>query len=217
MPRGKRFEPALAGGRESAMHTKSATYLAAGAFAWMTVGAAWAQETGGRAAPMPGQMVGQLVSGSATVQKVDLAKRELTLKAKDGKPFMVSVPERVQNLENLKPGDQINVDYYQSLSMSMEKPGAAPMAPRIETFRQPSTGTLPGGLQGQQITGTVKITKIDSAKNEITIEGPSGQTDTVTIKDPQQLAMLKKLKVGDQIQLTYSEAVLVSMTPAKGK
>jgi Cu/Ag efflux protein CusF len=233
----------MVGAKENEMkHIHQTMYLALGALAvWVTAGTAWAQapqgqgqEIGQGAAPQgqpmgqdqdqqmgqprqapPSQVTGQLISATATVEKVDAGKREVTLKGSDNTPVIVQVPENVQNLKNIKPGDQVNIDYYQSLALSLKKPGTGSTGVSTESFRQPSSGALPGGMQGQQITATAKIAKIDPSKDSVTIRSPSGEMDTINVSDPQARAELKKLKPGDAIQLTYTEAMAISMKPKK--
>jgi len=181
-------------------------FVAAGALAgWMTAGAAYAQDEGGgttsnnqRATGQQptGSMTGQLITASAKVDKVDADKRELTLKSQDGKPFTINVPENISRLDNVKPGEA---------QPGQEKTTAVGRAP----------GALPGGGMAQQITTTAKITNVSPSKDEVTIEGPAGKSNTIKVDDPQVQAELGHLKVGDKIQTTYTQAMATSVTPAR--
>lgn len=172
--------------------------------ALLFAGTSWAQQ----------QQVSQMVSVSATVDHVDLNKRELTLRGPDGNPFIVQVPESVQRLDNVKMGDQVSIDYYQSAALSLKKPEAgAVTGAQARTTVQKAPGALPGGVVGQQISATAKVNKVDASKGQLMIKAPDGQIDTINVKDPQMRADLKNLKPGDDIQVTYSEAMAVSMTP----
>jgi hypothetical protein len=164
--------------------------------------------------PAPMETSKQMVHLTSTVEKVDKSKREVTLKGADGNPVIMQVPESVRRLDNVRAGDQVSIDYYQSAAISMKKPEAKPAAPHVETVMTRSPGKLPGGMVGQEITGTAKINKIDMAKNMVTIEGPQGQLDTINVTDPAMRDDMKKLKAGDALQVTYSQAMAVSMTPA---
>jgi hypothetical protein len=76
-----------------------------------------------------------------------------------------------------------------------------------------ASGHLPGGLVGSKITATAEVMKVDKANNKLTIKGPDGTVDTVNVTDPANQAQLAALKKGDHIQLTYTEAVAMSVTP----
>jgi Cu/Ag efflux protein CusF len=219
--------------------TKTLFFVAAGALAgWVT--AAHAQEYGnppsgaehggmgaahegapGAAKPgesdtaqkgTPTVMQGQLITATAKVDKVDLDKRELTLKSDTGKPFTINVPENVSRLDNVKAGDKVRLSFYESVAVSLQKPGEAPVGETKKTFEERATGELPGGMVGQQVTTTAKITKIDPAQKELTIEGPGGKANTLQVSKPELRAELKNLKVGDQIKATYTQALATSVS-----
>lgn len=162
-----------------------------------------------------GQKTAQVISVTATVDKVDAQKRELFIKGPDGNPVMLQVPENVQNLDNLKPGDQVQLDYYQSVALSLQKK-AGPMLSEGTFSAKPASGNMPGGMMGQQIDATAKVKKVDLDKNTVTIMGPQGKMDTITVKDPQLKQELAKVKPGDAINVTYTEAMAITASPKKG-
>jgi Cu/Ag efflux protein CusF len=160
----------------------------------------------------PTEVVGRLEHTSATVQKVDTKKRELALKDEAGKQTIVQVPEGVTRLERVKKGDRVDVDYYESVALSLKKPGEATSPTESEKV-VPKEGKLPGGLVARQISAPVKVVKVDPAANKLTIKSSDGDVDTINVSNPDLQADLRKLKEGDQIQVTYSEAVAASVTP----
>src|SRR6185312_11655038 len=92
-----------------------------------------------------GAMAGQLITASAKVDKVDLSKRELTLKSDQGKPFTINVPDNVTRLDNVKPGDKVRVSFYESVAVSLQKPGEAQPGATAKTTTRRAPGALPGG------------------------------------------------------------------------
>jgi hypothetical protein len=46
----------------------------------------------------------------------------------------------------------------------------------------------------------------------VTLTGPGGGSQTIKARDP---ANLKKVQVGDLVDITYTEAVAISVTQAK--
>jgi translation elongation factor P/translation initiation factor 5A len=181
------------------------------AAAWVTGGTARGQSAPGTA--QPASTMGQMMTATATVEKVDLQKHEVTLKSSDGKPFTVQVPENVTRLENVKPGDKVDVGFYESVAVKLRKPGEPPIAERKESFGERTPGALPGAVTGQQITTSAKVVNVDHARSELTIETPTGKTNTIKVTDTQMGPAFKKLKAGDQIDVTYTEAMAISMTP----
>jgi hypothetical protein len=162
---------------------------------------------------MPTTTVGELVTATAKVAKVNLDKHEVTLKADTGESFTVDVPADVSRLKNVKEGDSVKASFYESVAVSLGKPGSAPMGESSRSFEQRAPGNLPGGTSGQQVTTTAKVTKVDPQKDEVTIKSPDGNENTIRVKDDQNRQALRDLKVGDQVQATYTTAMAVSILP----
>jgi Cu/Ag efflux protein CusF len=166
----------------------------------------------GSAGGSPTSSVGEVMRASGTVQKVDMEKRDISLKDNRGEEFVVNVPEDVTRLDAVKKGDRVTLTYKQSLALSLKKAGEA-MAPGETEMAARKPGALPGGMAGRQITASAKVTKVDPSNNKLTIRTADGTTDTINVTDPQIQADMKQIKVGDKIQATYTEAVAMSVTP----
>jgi hypothetical protein len=165
--------------------------------------------------PTPTVSAGQLMVASAKVEKVDVDKHELTLKDKNDKSFTINVPEDVNRLDNVKPGDRLQVSFYESVAVSLTKPGEATVGQEKTTATKRAPGALPGGAMAQQITTTAKITKIAPSRDELTIEGPGGKANTIKVEDPDVRTQLSRLRVGDKVQTTYTQAMATRVTPAR--
>jgi Cu/Ag efflux protein CusF len=157
---------------------------------------------------------GALISASTTVKKVDAGKREITVMGTDGNPVIINVPPDVQGIENVKPGDKLDVSYYESVVFSLRKPGDTGPRATAKSTEQPTSGAMPGGTASRQISATVKVVKVDRDNNKLTIRSPNGEMDTVHVTDPQNQAELRKLKVGDELQVTYTEAMASAIRPS---
>src|SRR5579884_2223918 len=116
-----------------------------------------------------------LVSMSATIQKIDKQNRTVTLRDDTGRTMEVAVGPEVRNFDQLKPGDRVNVGYYESVVASIRKPGqpAPPMGQREETQRAPA-GAKPGGTMTRQMTITATIESVDQQAHTVTLRGPRG-------------------------------------------
>ena len=160
----------------------------------------------------PTQKVAEKLSTTATVEKVDANKRELSLKDDQGNNLMVQVPEGVTRFDAIKKGDKIDLDYYQSVALSLKKPGQAPSVSETTIAGRPA-GNQPGATIGRKITASVEVMKVDPAQNKVTVKGPSGAMDTINVSDPGMQAKLGMLKKGDRIQASYTEALAASVMP----
>jgi hypothetical protein len=70
----------------------------------------------------PGIKKTKTVEISATIEKIDRDKRELTLKGPEGKTKTVKVPEDMKKFSELKEGDEVVVAATESLAIDVSKP-----------------------------------------------------------------------------------------------
>ena len=153
----------------------------------------------------------QRVQVTATVESVDREQRTLTLESPEGDRFVVEVSEE-ENLAQIEPGDRLNVEYFESVALSLQR---QPMTgTRTET--QETTEELPEGLEyGRRVTASAEIVRIDPEANLVTFRAPGTERRVVVI-DPAHQRKLQDLSPGDQVQVTYTENVAVSLEPAEG-
>jgi hypothetical protein len=152
---------------------------------------------------------------TATVEAVDLVTRMVTLVRPDGKSVVVQAGEQVRNLAQVRLGDKVTVEYYEGLVAEIAPPGAALDEVEVTgVVAKAPLGERPAGAVGEAITATVVIEYVDTLRNVVHFTGPLGKTRIVKVVQPQFRAMLKTLKPGDQVTLTYFEAVAVNVRPA---
>ena len=65
----------------------------------------------------------QTTHATVVVTAVDKAERKLTIKNVSGEKMTVQVPVDVKSFEKLKVGDRVDIDYTESLALSMLPPG----------------------------------------------------------------------------------------------
>jgi hypothetical protein len=164
-------------------------------------------------AKKPSVMKERLVSETATVTAIDLANRIVTLKGPKGKIFDIKAGEEVRNLTQVKTGDKVKVKYYQSVAVEVMAPGLAPGGVQEDVaVGRAKPGEKPAGMVGGQITVTAKVEAIGKKKDSVTLKGPEGKTLTVKIQDPKNL---ENVKVGDEVVITVTEALAISVEAAK--
>lgn len=173
-----------------------------------------AQDQSGMKGGSESMLQAQKTSASATVMKVDKANRQLTLKTDDGKTMTVSVPAGVQRLNEIKVGDHINVDYYEAVALSLNKPGAAKGGEETRVMR--GAGKLPNGMIAKKVSGTVTVVNVDTSNNMLTVRRPNGDMETIHVTDPQLQSQLASIKEGDKIHATYTQAAVVTVTREGG-
>lgn len=159
----------------------------------------------------PGPSRSQLTHETVVVTAIDKSKRSVTLQNPDGETKSVSVPEEIKAFDTLKVGDRIEIDYFESVSLSMLPAGTKPTM--SETA---SGGRLPDGrtaTAAREMQFSATVTSVDAKNNKVSLRGPRGNLKTVTVQDPEVQRKLPSLKVGQVVQLTYTEAIAASIKP----
>jgi hypothetical protein len=64
-----------------------------------------------------------------------------------------------------------------------------------------------------QITAIAEVTDVNPQKAQITLKGPRGNIVELDVRNPDQFKVVKE---GDQVDVTYTEAMAVSVEPASG-
>jgi len=175
-----------------------------------------AANTSSGAAVGPGQAVmADVVKTTATVVAIDSGTRAVTLKRQDGKVVTITAGEEVRNFAQLKVGDRVEAEYGRALALELRK-GAGAKSSANETAATVSApqGQKPAGAAVREVTVLADVVAVDAAAKVVTLRGPAGNQMDLLVRDPAQLANIKK---GDQVQAVYTEsfAIKVSAAPAK--
>jgi hypothetical protein len=140
----------------------------------------------------------------------------VTLKTADGKELTTKVSPDVKNFKQVKVGDVVNVTYTVALAIRLNPANAVPSATMAgAATAQP--GEKPAAAVGGLVTFNAKVQAIDLKANTVTFKGPKGNLRTVAVQDPTYQEKLKGLKVGDVVEITYAEALAISVEAAKAK
>jgi hypothetical protein len=152
---------------------------------------------------------------TATVEAIDQATRMLTIVGPEGNAFVMQAGEKVRNLDQVKAGDKIKVEYYEGLVAELNAPGVSPKDVTLtDSMIKAAPGERPAGAVGEAITATVVIEFVDTIRNVVRFKGPLGKSRIVKVEKPEFRTMLKSIKPGDQVTLTYFEAIAIGVEPA---
>ena len=147
----------------------------------------------------------------ATVEAIDQAKREVTLKGPKGKVVTLTAGPDVRNLAQVKVGDSVVVGYLEALSLTLMKDGKALRgSTSASDGARAAAGERPAGVVAEEVKVTADVIAVDTKNKIVTLRGPK-QTVDLRVNDPQQL---KLIKVGDQIEAVYTQALALSVEPA---
>jgi Cu/Ag efflux protein CusF len=150
---------------------------------------------------------------TATIESIERSTREVTLKEENGEYVTITVPPEVKKFDTMKVGDKISVKYYDNVVLRVKLPGEQ----AVDTDKDAMTsagGAKPGGTAATQRTITATITEIDPKVPSITFKGPNNWTYSSRVQDKD---ILKKVKVGDRVDITWTQAVMIAVDTPPSK
>ena len=154
---------------------------------------------------------GESVTLTATVDAIEHASRSLTLKKPDNTLSTVKVPKEYIRFDALKVGDKVTATYYDNIVVRVKAPGEKDVNSLGESMLA-SPGTKPGFTIASQRVITATVTAIDPKIPSISLSGPENWKYSSRVEDREAL---KQLKVGDRLDIVWTEAVMLSATAPK--
>lgn len=150
---------------------------------------------------------------AATVHAISQQDRHVTLLRRDGTQLIVVAAPAVRSLHEVKPGDSVRVIHQLEVTLAV-----ASRRPEVSGERtSPSPGarqaTLPAGAPGAII---VRIEAIDISENTVTFTRANGEREELRVIRPDAEKFMRKLRPGDEVLVTYGQAVAVSIEPNSG-
>ena len=149
---------------------------------------------------------------SAQVVAIDKGTRTVTLKGPKGNVVDIVAGEQVKNFDQIKLGDLVVARYAQALTLELRKTRAASGEAVVkEEAAKAKAGDKPAVAGARSITLLADVVGVDPKASTITLKGPKGNEVTLDVRNPEQFKVVKK---GDQVEVTYTEALALSVEPA---
>lgn len=165
----------------------------------------------GIAAAQSKTLTGETQTVSATVEAINVSTRTLTMKGPKGNYMDIVVPPEVKRFSDIKVGDTLTARYYENLVIRKKQPGEKDVDTAAEGVT-PGGAAKPAGTAATQRTITATITALDPKVPSITLSGPNNWTYSARIEDKK---VLTQVKVGDKVDLTWTEALLLGFDIVK--
>jgi Cu/Ag efflux protein CusF len=162
------------------------------------------------ATPKP-VVVKDKVTIKATIEAIDSTNRIVTLKGPKGDVMTLPVDEDVARFDELKVGDKVTAEYFESVAYEIEVPGAAtPTGTAVAAA--PIAGAKPAGAAISMTVDKVTIEAIDPATPAVTVKTAAGDVLSFRVRHKQNL---KGVKVGDVVVVTHTKALVISVATPK--
>lgn len=155
-----------------------------------------------------------LLTYTGTITAIDYSERELTLQDPDGRLETFVVDKKVQRFNEARVGDKVSLDYYLGLAAEVRPPTNEEKANPLEVLDTTKVRTgpdaAPSAYDMKRVRAVATIESLDKSAQTVTVKGPRGQYYTARVNDPSRL---DKVRVGDSILMTFTEAAAISLKP----
>ena len=165
-------------------------------------------------ATAPGKAAaGEVVQLQGKIKSVDQAKRTVVVVGPQGNEVEVSVGDKVKNFSQIAKGDLVTLTFMQAVLAELKKVGAGGIRERVESQHAHTAppGEKPAGAIERTISVVADVVAINAKAQTVTVRGPRRSIE-VAVNDP---ALLNGLKIGDQVEARYIEAVAVEVSAGK--
>jgi hypothetical protein len=155
------------------------------------------------------------VTVRGTVQAIDHTARTVTVQGEGGNVVTLDVPTTAARFDQLKVGDIVAMTYYDRVSVRAKPADEAAVNRVLEPTTTANPGALPGATRARQRVATMTLTAVDPATRSVTFSGPKGNAYTRYVIDTVDPAVLTSLKVGDRVDVTWTEALSLQQRPRR--
>jgi hypothetical protein len=148
----------------------------------------------------------------ATIESVDLESRLVIFTNDAGEKFPLIMGINVRNLEQVEPGDQVTVTYYEAIAAELKPATFIEHKTHENVITRAELGDKPKGETLSKSTATVTIQSINTEEYSVSFVDIEGIARSVLIETDEGRDFLAKLSVGDLVEITYTEGMAVSVT-----
>jgi len=147
------------------------------------------------------------------VVSVNRSKKLVTLEGPNGKQVTLQV-YNPYNLAAAKAGEPFVAKFYEIVTIRKLMPGESlPPASLAGGIVSATPGQTPSAAVATRVQLIVTVDAINKNKKTITVRGPDGTAETVSVANP---ANLKYVKVGEKIVITLSRVVAIALETESG-
>ena len=149
----------------------------------------------------------EVVKVTATVEKIDLKNRKVTLLLDDGKKKTYKVDNRVQNLAQVKVGDHLAMSFTEEILIVVGKSNESPGAAAGEQVSVAPNGT--GVMMVDTSAVSAQILAVDPQNHRVTVLDPDGKKKTIKVS--KKVTNLDQLKVGDTVDMLMTDSTVIEI------
>jgi Cu/Ag efflux protein CusF len=151
----------------------------------------------------------EVVKATATVEKIDLKTRKVTLVFDDGKKKTYKVDNRVQNLAQVKVGDHLEMSFTEEIAIVVGKSNETPGAASAEQVSVAPNDDKPGVVMVQTSAVSAQIVSVDASNHRVTLLDPDGKKKTIRVS--KKVTNLDSLKAGETVDMLMTDSTVIDI------
>lgn len=145
-----------------------------------------------------------------TVEAIDVPDRLVTVRTTTGDALTFYIDESVKDFPQAKVGDRVRIRYRESYAFRLKERGESGPGAEVTTETSRDGGAHPQRTAKAEVKATVRIETVSADGKSVTFTGPRGRRAT-QILDPALQEYVRKLRAGDEVEVTYQEALALSL------
>jgi Cu/Ag efflux protein CusF len=164
----------------------------------------------------PGQAaVSEGIQVQGKIKSVDKTARSVVIVGAAGNEIHMALGDEVRNFDQIRVGDLVTLTYIEALVLELRKVETKALRERVESEQavRAKPGEKPAGAVERTVRVIADVVAVNPKAKTVTLRGPK-RTVELAVNDVERF---KEIKVGDQVEATYTEAVALEVTAAKKK
>lgn len=159
--------------------------------------------------------VSETVQLQGKIKFVDKKRRSVVIVGPNGNEILMNLSDEVRNFDQIKVGDLVTLTMMQAIALELRKVANNGVRERVDSENAvvAKPGEKPGVMVEKSVRVVANVVAVNSKAQTVTLRGPK-RTVELAVKDP---AMLQNVKVGDQVEGVFTEAVALTVTAAPKK
>jgi len=179
----------------------------------LLAGAQQAPQSVVSASSSPGKgAVTETVQLQGKVKSINKKARSIVVVGATGNELSLTLGEEARNFDQIRVGDLITLTYVQALALELRKVDNMGIRERVDSEKavRAQPGEKPAGAVERSVRVIANVVAINPKAQTVTLRGPK-RTVELAVNDP---AQLKEIKVGNQVEVLYTEAVAIEVSAA---
>jgi Cu/Ag efflux protein CusF len=156
--------------------------------------------------------VAEAVQLQGKIKSVNKKARSIVVEGATGNAILLIVREEARNFDQIRVGDLVTLTYVQAFALELRKVDNKGIRERVESEQtvRAQPGEKPAGAVERSVRVIANVVAVNPKAQTVTLRGPK-RTIELAVNDP---AQLKEIKVGNQVEALFTEAVAIEVSAA---